>query len=161
VSPAPRRLLFAAATAACLAGALFYGAKGAGAPVRDLCLLAPDPARVEGAYKDVLADLDAGRRDEALIALSRRAEEGPHPGAARFLLGEIAYAEGAYRPALDHYREAVRLEPTLADRGGPFGAKKTIRDHLAALRAGPWAGRNDPAMRELFALERRLAGGCQ
>lgn len=117
--------------------------------------------RVEESYAAIRADLDAGRIEQALLALRLRAEQGPYPGTARFLLGEVAMSQGAHAEAVRHYRQAVEQAPAVSDRNGPFASGATIEARLAALLAGPWATERPPEIKDLYYLRRRLGGGCE
>jgi tetratricopeptide (TPR) repeat protein len=154
-----RRFLFGAAVTACLAGAAWYGAKAT--PPRAAACAPVSAMQVEESFRDVLAVRDAGRSTEALLALRERSEKGPHPGAARFLLGEIAYADKAYGPALAHYRKAVETDPSLADRSSPFRAAAKMQDRLDALGKNGWTAPGAGALDDYHFLQRRLAGGCE
>jgi tetratricopeptide (TPR) repeat protein len=154
-----RRLFFGAATAACLAGAVWYGSRGGGA--RAAVCTPATAERVEESFRAILADRDAGHSAEAFLALRERSEKGPHPGAARFLLGEIAYTDKAYGPALAHYRKAVETDPSLADRRSPFRSAARMQDRLEALSKSGWTPSNSDALDDYHFLQRRLAGGCE
>ena len=120
-----------------------------------------DPSLVEKSFADPLAAIEQGNRGEALLALRKRADKGPHSGAARYLIGELTFEEGAYGAAVGHYRNAVETDPTLADQHGPFGAKEQILTRLDELKAGPWAGKRTAELGDVHFLMRRLAGGCE
>ncbi len=154
----------AVAVAACLAwaGVEARGLVGARPGRPDPCAGRPAPAaEVEDAFLGVRTALAAGRRERALFDLRRRAEHGPFPGYAEFWLGELAYEEGAYPAAVRHYRAAVDREPAVYDRGAAFGAGKVVAGRLEALRSGPWARNPPPEVRDLYYLQRRIAGGCE
>jgi tetratricopeptide (TPR) repeat protein len=154
-----RRFFFGAAAAASIAGAVWYGAQGGGA--REAVCAPVKAERVEESFRAILADKDAGRTAEALLALRERSEKGPHAGAARFLLGEIAYADKAYGPALTHYRKAVESDPSLADRASPFRSASKMQDRLEALSKKGWTASGAGALDDYHFLQRRLAGGCE
>jgi cytochrome c-type biogenesis protein CcmH/NrfG len=120
-----------------------------------------DPGAVEAAFAELLAARDAGRREEIMLDLRGRAEHGPYAGYAWFLLGEMAYQEGAYRAALRHYRKAVEVDPSVADRDGALASARMITARSEALLHGPWAKERPPEIRDLYYLQRRLAGGCE
>jgi hypothetical protein len=121
----------------------------------------PEPATVEADFADVVVARREGRREEALLRLRDRATRGPHAGHALFLLGEMAYAEGAYAAAVRHYRKAVETDAYVADRGSAFSSAREISTRLEAILAGPWADRRPAEVRDLYYLQRRLAGGCE
>ena len=120
-----------------------------------------EPATVEAGLADAIAARKEGRREEALLRLRDRANRGPHVGHALFLLGEMAYEEGAYAAAVRHYRQAVETDPFVADRDSAFSSARKIRTHLDAILAGPWADSRPVEVRDLYYLQRRLAGGCE
>lgn len=167
MTPGPRltRWLLALGVASCLAWAGVEARNLAGGGVsskHDPCAARPpDAAAVEASYGAIRAALDDGREDEALLALRDRASRGPYPGYAWFLLGEAAYRQGAAAAAVGHWRRAVEADPTVADRGAAFGAGRAIARRLAELREGPWAENPPREIRDLYYLQRRLAGGCE
>ncbi len=121
----------------------------------------PSRAEVEARFAAAQRQIASGRTEEALLSLRPEAEKGAYRGYARFWLGEIAFLQGAYPEAVRAYRRAVEEAPDLADPDGPFGARQTLEARLAFLRKGPWA-RNPPReIRDLYYLQRRLAGGCE
>jgi len=121
----------------------------------------PDPVAVEASFRPILDARDQGRPEEALLLLRDRTERGPYSGYAWFLLGEMAYGEGQPGAAVRHYRRAVEVDPSVADRQGAFRARRVVSERLAALRNGPWAQSPPPEIRDLYYLQRRLAGGCE
>lgn len=128
----------------------------------DPCAARPsEAAAVETSYAAIRATLADGRDDEALLALRDRASRGPYPGYAWYLLGEAAYREGAAVAAVGHWRKAVESDATVADRGAAFGAGRAIARRLGELREGPWAENPPREIRDLYYLQRRLAGGCE
>jgi len=116
---------------------------------------------VEASFGPISAARDQGRVEEALLLLRDRTERGPYPGYAWFLLGEIAFQEGQLRTAVSHYRKAVDVDPSVGDRQGAFQARRVVSERLAALRGGAWAQQPPPEIRDLYYLQRRLAGGCE
>lgn len=122
---------------------------------------AEDRVAIEAAFGPVLRAQNEGRRDEALLALRERETRGPYRGYAAFLLGELAFEEGAYGPAVARYRNAVELEPSVADRDSAFSSARRISQRLDALARGPWKEHPPAEMRDLRYLQRRLAGGCE
>lgn len=160
MAPAGRmRLLPLFATLALLAGAGWYAAQSA--PVRREACSSASRAEVEGSFGEIRAQQAAGRPEEALLALRRRAEKGPHAAAATFLLGEAAYAEAAYGTAMSQFRKALELDASLSDRDAPFDAGRVMLARAEALRRGPWAGSRGPDVAAMQFLLRRLAGGCE
>ncbi len=129
-------------------------------PRQDLAARSADPTTVEGVFSEIQSLRAAGQQEEAILAL-REQTSGVHAGYAWFLLGEIAYEEGAYASAVQHYRSAVELEPSLTDRKAAFGASGQIEARLQALRSSPWAEDAPRELRDLYYLQRRLAGGCE
>lgn len=161
--PRLTRFLLALGTLACLAWAGVEARHLGGLPQGlDPCAARPsDPGAVEASYAAIRAALAEGRDDEALLALRDWARRGPYPGYAWFLLGEAAYHEGAPAAAVGHWRKAVEADATVADRAAAFGAGRAIARRLAELREGPWAENPPPEIRDLYFLQRRLAGGCE
>lgn len=149
------RLLF---IALCLALALWYGLNTSPAQKGEA---AADPASVELSYRELAAAVREGKGDTAFLEARRRAEKGPFPAAAYFILGQIAYREGAYQQAMAHYRKAVELGPYLADQNGPLGARGKILYDVEALRNGPWKGQKPQGIADLQYLLRRFSGGCE
>lgn len=158
----PRSAL-ALAAAVCVAWAAVEARNlGAGPRGTDPCALgAPDPAAVEASFGPVRALLDAGRDEEAVLVLRERAAEGPYPGYARFWLGELAFRHGAYAQAVREYRAALEADPSVGDRGAAFDAGRRIAERLGEIRRGPWAGDPPREIRDLYYLQRLLAGGCR
>jgi len=135
---------------------------GHGAVASDPCASRPpDPVAVEASFGPILTARDQGRPEEALLLLRERTERGPYPGYAWFLLGEMAFGEGQARAAVRHYRRAVEADPSVGDRQSAFRARRVVTERLAGLRTGPWAQDPPPEIRDLYFLQRRLAGGCQ
>jgi len=122
---------------------------------------APDPAAVESSFADLLRERASGRRENALLGLRERTERGPHRGYAWFLLGELAFEDGAYTAAVGHYRRAVEAEPPVGDRVSAFSSARAIDRRLDSLLQGPWRREHPPEIRDLYYLKRRLAGGCE
>lgn len=165
MAPGPRltRFLLVLGVASCLAWAGVEARNLSGVSQgSDPCAARPsEAAAVETSYAAIRAALGDGRDDEALLALRDRASRGPYPGYAWFLLGEAAYREGAAAAAVGHWRKAVEADATVADRGAAFGAGRAISRRLAELREGPWAENPPREIRDLYYLQRRLAGGCE
>jgi cytochrome c-type biogenesis protein CcmH/NrfG len=124
-------------------------------------LVALDAAEVEAAFSDLAAARDGGRREEVMLGLRDRTTRGPHAGYAWFLLGEMAYDEEAFGAAVRHYRKAVETDPSVADRDAAFSSARVIATRLEAILQGPWSTRRPPDVRDLYYLQRRLAGGCE
>lgn len=120
-----------------------------------------DPQVVEQSFAELRSALAAGRTEQALLSLRRRAEHGPYPGFSRFWLGELAFAEGAHGAAVRQYRLAVEADPGVADRNTAFDAGVVIDARLTAILEGPWARQRPPEIRDLYYLRRRLGGGCE
>jgi Flp pilus assembly protein TadD len=116
---------------------------------------------VTASFQPILAARDAGRAEEALLALRERAEKGPYPGYAWYFLGQAAHREGALAAAVMNFRKAVATDPTVADRQAAFGASDGLRRALEDLKRSSWARSGPPELSELRYLERRLAGGCE
>ncbi len=156
-----RRAVFAALA---LAFAGWAAVEARHLPVRDthgIRRCGPSRAEVEARFAPIRRQIESGRVEEALLSLRPMAEKGAYRGYARFWLGEIAFRQGAYAQAVRAYRRAVEQAPDLGDRDGPFGARRALEVRLAFLRKGPWA-RNPPReVRDLYYLQRRLAGGCE
>jgi tetratricopeptide (TPR) repeat protein len=159
------RLKTAAVVLALVAGAAFYlaqvdaGELFGGAQAQ--CATSASPREVEASYAETLKLIDAGKTDEAVLHLTPRVEKGPHRGAALYLLGEIAYGEGAYGPALDYYKNALEADRALTDKSAPFNAATTMAKRVEALRSGPFAGKRTAETKVMNYLLRQLAGGCQ
>lgn len=164
LGPRLTRFLLALGVASCLAWAGVEARHLAGSGLSrgpDPCAARPpDAAAVEASYAAIRAALGDGREEEALLALRERASRGPYPGYAWFLLGEAAYRQGAAAAAVGHWRRAVEADASVADRGAAFGAGRAIARRLAELREGPWAEDAPREIRDLYFLQRRLAGGC-
>lgn len=159
-----RKLLFIGMLA-CLAGAGWYAFRvdRSAAPA---CGGASTltAAEVEKAFGEEKALLSAGHDAEASILLEKRVKGGDaHKGVALFLLGEVAFEAGAESRAIERYAEAIKAEPTIADRGAPFAADKRMLERAQKLKSGKWAGmsKGSPELTRLSWLERRLTGGCQ
>ncbi|PLX41037.1 MAG: hypothetical protein C0608_07255 [Deltaproteobacteria bacterium] len=142
-----------------LAGGAYYARQIK--PGDDRACITSDPQEVERSYSLALKALKDGKREETLLFLRKRAEKGPHKGGALYLLGNLAYEEGAYTSAVDNYRMALKADRTLGDAGGPFNAKKTILMNMEALKRGPWRGRNTKELSGVNGLLRALNGGCE
>ena len=159
------RLKTAAVVLAFVAGATFYlaqvdaGELFGGAQVQ--CATSTSAREVEASYAETLKLIGMGKTDEAVLRLAPRAEKGPHRGAALYLLGEIAYGEGAYGPALSYYKNAVETDQALTDKSSPFNAAATMAERVEALRSGPFAGKRTAETKVMNYLLRQLAGGCQ
>ncbi len=121
----------------------------------------PSRTEVEARFAPVRKQIESGRMEEALLSLRPMAEKGGYRGYARFWLGEIAFRQGAYAQAVRAYRQAVEQAPDLGDPDGPFGARRVLEARLSFLRKGPWARKPPREIRDLYYLQRRLAGGCE
>jgi tetratricopeptide (TPR) repeat protein len=157
------RLLPVAAALLCLAGAGWYVSRVDASAARrpDCASSAVSRLEVEKSFAEIQALTDAGKREEAVLALRSRVERGPYPGAALFLLGEITYGEGAYGPAVGYFKKALEADPSLSDRDAPFHAARRMLDRAEALRKGPWADNAAPEAPQMNFLIRRLSGGCE
>jgi tetratricopeptide (TPR) repeat protein len=159
------RLKAIAVVLAFVAGAAFYlmqvepgvlfGAQG------QECAPVANPREVEASFSEALQLIDEGRGADALLRLTPRADKGPHRGAALYLLGELAFSEKAYGPALDYYKRALETDRMLTDRNSPFNSAGTMTARIEALRAGPFAGKSTPETKVMNYLLRQLSGGCQ
>lgn len=159
------RILPLAGVLLCLLGAGYF-ALGVDPSAAKVC--APgarlSPLEVEKSFEESTSLLKAGKSVEALLILEKRADgNGPDKGAALYLLGELAFTEGAHDKAVDRYIEAIKADPSLSDHGSPFGSAKNMAKRADELRKGPWAGkeRSSPQLAKLNYLERRLGGGCK
>lgn len=162
MSPRNVRLLLAAAVAGCLAWAAVEARHVAWrVPRGSACAGAADPAAVAESFRSVLAARQAGRDEEALLALRERAEKGPYPGYAWFLMGEAAYEARAYAAAVQSYRKAVQADPSVTDRGSALRASGTMRASLDVIQRSDWARSAPPELADLRYLQRRLLGGCE
>jgi cytochrome c-type biogenesis protein CcmH/NrfG len=157
------RLFVAVAVVGCLAWAALEARRVTWRVPRDVgCSRAPvDPAAVAESFRPILEAERAGREEEALLALRERAEKGPHPGYAWFLLGEAAYQAGAYEAAVRSYRKAVETDPSVTDRGSALRASWALRGNLEVIQKSAWAGSKPPELADLRYLQRRLMGGCE
>ncbi|MBI5444760.1 MAG: hypothetical protein HY900_26540 [Deltaproteobacteria bacterium] len=120
-----------------------------------------DAETVRASFRPIQESMQAGRPEEALLALRERAQKGPYPGYAWFLLGEAAYEERAYAAAVQSYRKAVETDPSVGDRGAALRASWTIRGNLEVIQRSSWARANPPEIADLRYLQRRLLGGCE
>lgn len=136
---------------------LTNGSRGRGAVVGT----PSDSAAVEASFAPLRKAWEAGRREESLLGLRDRTARGPYAGYAWFLLGEMAYEEGAYSSAVTQFRTAVETDPSVADRGSAFSSARVIAARLEAIRQGPWREQRPAEIRDLYYLQRRLAGGCE
>lgn len=147
----------------CLAGGLWFAA-GADATHARFCR--PDVGRLSGAqveksFEEATGLISTGKIVEALLLLQKRAAaKDALSGAALFLMGEAAFAEGAASKGVERYIEAVRADPSLADRLAPWDASKKMATRLASLKNGPLSLSSEELSRVNY-LERRLSGGCQ
>lgn len=157
------RLLLAGAVTVCLSWAAVEARHVSMPPAQpDPCALRPpDPSSVEASYRPLAERVARHETGEVLLALRDRTTRGPFPGYAWFLLGEVAYEEGQLREAVRHYRKAVEIDPTVADRRGALGAARRLRERVETLRSGPWKEDPPEEVRDLYFLQRRLAGGCE
>lgn len=118
-------------------------------------------AEVEKSFEEATGLLKAGKTVEALLLLQKRsAAKDALSGAALFLMGEAAFAEGAQGKGIERYIEAVRADPSLADRLAPWDASKKMAARIASLKNGPVSLSPEELSRMNY-LERRLSGGCQ
>lgn len=114
-----------------------------------------------------LLDLAAqGREEEARLAGEGMTSLLPENAQLHLFLAEGYRARGLEVPALREYRRVVEMDRVYLDRRfGPYLGNslkpwlRRIRPRLreAAGRMSPDAG---PALRDLYFLERGLAGGC-
>lgn len=159
------RKLLLVAIIACLAGAGWYALRvdRAAAPA---CggVSRLSAAEVEKAFSEEKALIAAGHDAEASLLLEKRVKSGDaHKGIALFLLGEVAFEAGAESKAIERYADAIKADPTVADRGAPFEAERKMLARAQSLRKGKWSGmaKGAPEVARLSWLERRLTGGCQ
>lgn len=120
-----------------------------------------DASAVDESYRPILAAEREGREEEALLALRERAEKGPYPGYAWFLLGEAAVRAHSYEAAIRSYRKAVEIDPTVTDRGAALRASRNLRGNLEIIQRSAWALSKPPELTDLRYLQRRLMGGCE
>lgn len=159
------RLKVLAVVLAFVAGAAFYlnGVEPDALFGRAQAQCAPtiDPREVEASYADALELIAKDKSDEAVLRLTPRAEKGPHPGAALYLLGEVAFSEKAYGPALNYYKKALDTDRALTDKNAPFNSSATMMERVETLRSGPFAGKRTAETKVMNYLLRQLTGGCQ
>lgn len=159
------RLLPLAGMVVCLAGAAWF-ATGVDPSAAKVCAAGSrlTPPEVEKSFEEATALMGAGRTVEALLLLEKRAATAASDrGPALYLLGELAYGEGAPARAVDRYIEALKADPSLSDRNAPFGAAGRMAARSAELRKGRWASldRSSQELARLNYLDRRLGGGCK
>jgi len=116
---------------------------------------------VEQDFTEVSALLEAGERSRALMMLNERVRDNRDPGVALLLIGELNYSEGAYSGAVEFYRKALAVAPSLADKHGPFESDRVLTERVAELRERGWPGKGEGETRTLNLLARKLAGGCR
>lgn len=157
------RLLIGAAVAGCLAVAAVEARRVTWrAPRERACVGAQaDPAVVAESFRSIREAEEGGREEEALLALRERAEKGPYPGYAWFLLGEAAYRARTYEAAVRSYRKAVEVDPSVTDRGAALHASTVLRGNLEVIQRSTWALAKPPELADLRYLQRRLMGGCE
>ena len=120
-----------------------------------------EAAVVEASFRDVGSARGAGRAEEALLALRHRAEKGPYPGYAWFLLGELAWEERVLGTAVRNYRKAVELDAGVTDRTAAFASGRTLGERVRWLARSGWPESRPLELADFRYLQRRLSGGCE
>jgi len=155
-------LALAAASALLTAVRLGVAARQAGDPLAEL--RAQAEARVAAEREQIRPILELAETGDRAAAL-RAAEEalGRLEGNAQlrlFIAGELR-AAGREAEALAAYRSAFELSRDIADRHASCYAGGALRGWLDEVRPRVAAGEAGPAARrDLFFIERALAGGC-
>lgn len=172
------RLVFflLAVTAAALAGVLLAGGgTGEARPVSTDKSLEREMARearaalLQRIYGPVEALRKEGQPQAALLKLDELGRRYPGEAHGHILKGELLYEMGALEGAVQSFTAGVRLSGDYVDEGSPLNRRaeirQTVEKGLATLKpraaAQPENSSLAGAMKDVYYLQGRLAGGCE
>jgi hypothetical protein len=110
-----------------------------------------------------------GQPQTALLKLDELSRRYPGEAHGHILKGELLYEMGALEGAVQSFTAGVRLSGDYVDKGSPLNRRAEIRqvveEGLAILKtkaaAQPENSSLAGAMRDVYYLQSRLAGGCE
>ena len=120
-------------------------------------------------FKEVRSQIKAGDLDNAIGALKEIMEKHPDNAQTYVYMAQIKLRRGKLGESIQNYRQAVEMEPDFVDQRTPF----YIGDKLEVLvREGmdkykrekelkPGDQSVDKVLKDVYYLQRRLAGGCE
>ncbi len=124
---------------------------------------------LERLYAPVINLRDSGQNESALLQLDELSRKYPDEAHGETLRGEILLQLGATQKAIGHLASAVRMNGDYVDKQSPLSRRGLIERLLASeltkfkqLAADNSASRSSQAaLKDLYYLQGRLAGGCE
>jgi tetratricopeptide (TPR) repeat protein len=120
-------------------------------------------------YADVASYNKQGRHTEAMSELKNVMEKYPNKSLSYVYLARLYLDEGRLADSIHNYRRAVEMEPDYVDKKAPLfiGAevRKVVREGVEKLQREQALRPKDKevgeAIKDVYYLQRRLAGGCE
>jgi Tfp pilus assembly protein PilF len=120
-------------------------------------------------YQQVTAFREQGRYADAMAKLEDITERYPDKSLSYVYLGQVLLKQGKLGAAIHNYRRAVEMDPDYVDKRTPRfmgDAIKTVveegREKFAREKAlRPEDKDVQRALKDVYYLQRRLAGGCE
>jgi tetratricopeptide (TPR) repeat protein len=120
-------------------------------------------------YSAVTAYQDKGLHDEAIAELDRIAKNYPGNSLSYMYLAESYLAQGRLADAIRNYRRAVEMEPDYVDKRTTLFRGEELKDVVTEgilklereKKLKPKDDEVKQALKDVYYLQRRLAGGCE
>jgi tetratricopeptide (TPR) repeat protein len=129
-------------------------------------------ARIEAEekiYEEVASFEEQGRHGEAMTVLSGIMEKYPEKSLSYVHLARLNMSLGQLADSVKNYRRAVEMEPDYVDKKAPLfigqEIKKVVKEGVEKLKREKKLRPKDQqikiALKDVYYLQRRLAGGCE
>jgi tetratricopeptide (TPR) repeat protein len=120
-------------------------------------------------YASVTVYQEKGLHDEAIAELDRIAKSNPKNSLSYVYLAESYLAQGRLVDTIRNYRQAVEMEPDYVDPRTPLfkgdELKELVTEGIPKLerekKLKPKDEEVKQALKDVYYLQRRLAGGCE
>lgn len=120
-------------------------------------------------YKDIRALMEKKDYVHAISQLEEIVRKRPGLSRSYVHLAEISVARDRKFEALHHYKKAIELEPAYVDKKSPIKIGMQIKPLVAEMRVvlekkiqeKPVSKETKEALKDVYYLQRRLAGGCE
>lgn len=120
-------------------------------------------------YRQVNADKEKGLYAEAMAELRQVMEKYPDNPLSYVYLAELHLKQGKLADAVQNYRRAVEMEPDYVDERAPLfrgdEIKEVVKEGVNKFQREKKLKPKDKevlrALKDVYYLQRRLAGGCE
>jgi len=120
-------------------------------------------------FEEVRSQIKAGELEKALGVLEGITEKHPENAQAHVYMAQIKLQKGKLGESLQNYRQAVEMDPDLVDERTPFyiGDKleRLVKEGMEKFKREkelkPGDESVDKVLKDVYYLQRRLAGGCE